>query len=134
MQAKLDLTVSQQQLLQSFNEQLGDTLKDINHYSEDGECLYKSSKYVDRLVDAAIKLNKEVPAIQLGGEVGCLGAASAELLPVRKAENQPYKSMSPKEKSDLAVKIAQGRGIQGRGGLKDKVKTVGLNINSIARA
>jgi hypothetical protein len=44
-----------EQCLQSFNEQLGDFLKDLEHYGDDdpGVAIVQSSKYLDRLIDAA---------------------------------------------------------------------------------
>ena len=49
--------MSLNQFLQSFNEQLGDFLKDLKHYAGKefpGMGFYRSSKYLDRLLDAMI--------------------------------------------------------------------------------
>lgn len=49
-------------ILQSFNEQLGDFLKDIVHYTHEdapaGKTFYRSSKYLYRLFDAVLELRK----------------------------------------------------------------------------
>jgi hypothetical protein len=53
-------SLTPEEVLQSFNEQLGDLLKDLTHYgqAEPGKAIIQSSKYLDRLLDA-IKLMKE---------------------------------------------------------------------------
>jgi hypothetical protein len=61
-------TLSANQLLQSFNEQLGDLLKDLAHYAAEGapwSGFYRSSKYVERLLDAALLLQQKVPDLDL---------------------------------------------------------------------
>lgn len=48
--------------LQSFNEQLGDLVKDLKHYAEEdlpGSGFYRCSKYMDRLFDAAVLLKQK---------------------------------------------------------------------------
>lgn len=49
-------------ILQSYNEQLGDFLKDIVHYTQakasPGKTFYRSSKYLYRLFDAVLELRK----------------------------------------------------------------------------
>lgn len=59
------LTTSQ--LLESFNEQLGDLLKDLDHYGRDkpGLGFYRSSKYADRLLDALLLLQLKHPALDV---------------------------------------------------------------------
>jgi hypothetical protein len=73
------------QLLQSFNEQLGDLFKDFLHYGEDrwpGLGFYRSSKYLDRLLDAALLLKRKVPDL----DISIPGATlSTEALKVRVA-------------------------------------------------
>ena len=52
-----------QQLLHSHNEQLGDLLKDIKHYSEEGassgELAYRSAKYLSRFLETVILLKQK---------------------------------------------------------------------------
>tara|TARA_B100001248_G_scaffold262723_1_gene261606 strand:- start:14642 stop:16618 length:1977 start_codon:yes stop_codon:yes gene_type:complete len=52
-----------QQLLHSHNEQLGDLIKEIGHYSSEGassgELAYRSSKYFSRLLESVILLRKK---------------------------------------------------------------------------
>ncbi|MEO9777784.1 MAG: hypothetical protein ABJH07_27410 [Sedimentitalea sp.] len=48
--------------LQSYNEQLGDLIKDLKHYADEdlpGSGFYRCSKYMDRLFDAAILLDQK---------------------------------------------------------------------------
>ena len=51
--------LTQDESLQSFNEQLRDSLKDLAHYGdkEPGKAIIQSSKYLERLVDAIGLMN-----------------------------------------------------------------------------
>jgi hypothetical protein len=51
--------LTEDESLQSFNEQLGDFLKDLAHYGdkEPGKAIIQSSKYLERLIDAIGLLN-----------------------------------------------------------------------------
>ncbi len=71
--------MSANQMLQSFNENLGDLLKDLRHYASEpfpGLGFYRSSKYIERMCDAAMLLASKLPAsdqevlagISLGGK------------------------------------------------------------------
>lgn len=56
--------LSANQMLQSFNENLGDLLKDLRHYADEpfpGLGFYRSSKYVERLCDAFAVLSPKLP-------------------------------------------------------------------------
>lgn len=58
-QRRDELTASER--LDSFNEQLGDFLKDLAHYGDEdpGVAIIQSSKYLDRLLDAAALLDEK---------------------------------------------------------------------------
>ncbi len=56
--------MSANQMLQSFNENLGDLLKDLRHYSSDpfpGQGFYRSSKYIERLCESVGLIAAKVP-------------------------------------------------------------------------
>ncbi len=56
------------QFLQSFNEQLGDLLKDLIHYANEpspGIGFYRCSKYVERLLDALLLLGQKMPELDV---------------------------------------------------------------------
>ncbi len=56
--------LSANQMLQSFNENLGDLLKDLRHYAAEsfpGLGFYRSSKYIERLCDAASIIKPKLP-------------------------------------------------------------------------
>jgi hypothetical protein len=56
--------LSPNQMLQSFNENLGDLLKDLRHYASEpypGLGFYRSSKYIERLCDAFSVLAPKLP-------------------------------------------------------------------------
>ena len=57
--------LSANQMLQSFNENLGDLLKDLKHYGSEpnpGLGFYRSSKYIERLCDAVAIIQPKLPA------------------------------------------------------------------------
>ncbi|MFC5863950.1 hypothetical protein ACFPT7_16720 [Acidicapsa dinghuensis] len=59
--------LSASQCLQSFNEQLGDLLKDLEHYRGEpsqGVGFYRSSKYLERLLDALMLLQVKIPDVE----------------------------------------------------------------------
>ena len=71
--------LSANQMLQSFNENLGDLLKDLRHYASEpfpGLGFYRSSKYIERLCDAAAVIAPKLPetvqgpfrALKIGGK------------------------------------------------------------------
>lgn len=56
--------LSPNQMLQSFNENLGDLLKDLRHYASEpfpGLGFYRSSKYIERLCDAFDVIAPKLP-------------------------------------------------------------------------
>jgi hypothetical protein len=56
--------LSPNQMLQSFNENLGDLLKDLRHYGSEpfpGLGFYRSSKYIERLCDAYSVIAPKLP-------------------------------------------------------------------------
>ena len=56
--------LSPNQMLQSFNENLGDLLKDLRHYGNEpfpGLGFYRSSKYIERLCDAYSVIAPKLP-------------------------------------------------------------------------
>lgn len=70
--------LSAEQCLQSFNEQLGDFLKDLEHYAEaePGKAMIQSSKYLERLLDAvALMKGKDL----FKGADGVLGEVEAQV-------------------------------------------------------
>ncbi|AOY79103.1 hypothetical protein BJP36_03430 [Moorena producens JHB] len=96
------------QILDSVNEQLGDFLKDIRHYTaeevDDGTTFYRASKYMHRLFDA-VNLLKEKEAIgdldfesQYGSTKDLYEAIGEVLLPARKGKF----GLSPEETMELA--------------------------------
>lgn len=85
-QAKMDIDLSAQNLLSSFQEQLGDTLKDLHHYEDDFvEAAVKSSKYADRLMQAAQQLSSQL-GFGLPSSAGPLAQMSSDLLKIRRDE------------------------------------------------
>ncbi len=83
--------MSPAEVLQSFNEQLGDFLKDLAHYgeSEPGKAIIQSSKYLDRLLEALVLLQKD-KALKCVAETSELGR-----------EVQQHLALQPRIKKEL---------------------------------
>jgi hypothetical protein len=93
--AKRRKDLPEDQCLQSFNEQLGDFLKDLDHYAEDepGVAIIQSSKYLDRLIDAARLMvekrmfdPKSPVAVQLDAQLKLQQRVRDELIQARKGK------------------------------------------------
>ena len=116
-QAKLD-KMSANQMLQSFNENLGDLLKDLRHYASEpfpGLGFYRSSKYIERLCDAVGLLAAKMPGktaatvtgIQIAGKPPAgVKTAMAKLVDIR-GEKTGFPEAADAEKEKQAFAIAQ---------------------------
>ena len=57
---KPDVPLSPEQYMQSFNENVGDVLKDLGHYKDKPSfAVFRSGKYMDRMLKAATQLTPE---------------------------------------------------------------------------
>ena len=140
-QMRLDLDVNAQKLLQSVNEQTGFIMEQTEHVSTDdpkgfGKSLWKSAKYLDRICNAAEKLeyimtstqmavnNKTIEDIPDGElkKVYEMRDAAAELLKIKKNA-----VMDDKTKSQKALKIVEKIGLNN---VKDYQQRV-LELNAI---
>jgi hypothetical protein len=104
------------QMLQSFNENLGDLLKDLRHYASDpfpGLGFYRSSKYIERLCDAVGLIVSKMPTasgptvagIKLGGKApSVVQTAVAGLVDIRgEKKGFPDATDTEQEKQAYAV-------------------------------
>ena len=137
-QAALD-KLAPEHILQSYNEQLGDFLKDAVHYSTEpaGKMFYRSSKYLFRLFDAVneIKKRKEFKGIVLavGDPADLAGKIDKELVAIRKGK-APYSDKSDEEKNAAAVKfVNEAFGADTNEGLKQKVLNMSIEFNQQVR-
>lgn len=91
-------------LLQSFNEQFGDFMKDAGHYADDGEFFYRSAKYAGRMGvamrDYFMKANGLTPEMlkaagltvdeAMTGSKAALAALGLESLPFKMTPEQQH--------------------------------------------
>ncbi|MCL6302596.1 hypothetical protein [Streptomyces kronopolitis] len=117
-----DLVLSD--FFQSFNEQVGDTLKDLHHYERDpGKAFYQSAKYIRRMTIAADEVLQgcggalEDEATALLGRFKELGAKEGILLRLRGGADSAFAGLTEHEKS--AVAIRHTRDILGSDSLRD---------------
>ncbi|MFI1166309.1 hypothetical protein ACH4UM_22575 [Streptomyces sp. NPDC020801] len=110
--------------VQSFNEQAGDTLKDLHHYEKDpGKAFYQSVKYVRRMVIAADEVLQrcggplDPGAVALLAAFKELGAKEGVLLRLRGGTDSAFAGLTDEEKS--AVATAHTREVLGIDSLRD---------------
>lgn len=138
--------LSLHQCLQSFNEQLGDFLKDLEHYEKEefpGMGFYRSSKYLLRLFDAAGLLKAKAPSLVIDLDPAYAKQINEGILASRKGaleftdgpNGAPLQGKALQEEVE-AFAIAEIRRMFGVSSLKDlgaKFKKVGTSVNSQLR-
>ncbi|VXD24516.1 hypothetical protein [Planktothrix paucivesiculata] len=126
--------------LQSFNEQLGDFLKDLSHYANahDGKIFYRSSKYLYRLFLAVAELRqykfKDFPSLQIESKTAHEIAKDidSQLVAIRKGNK---KFDSEDEKNQAAVDtMKEILGVQTASDLKVKILTMAQEFNVKVRS
>ena len=139
----------EEQCLQSFNEQLGDFLKDLEHYGEEeaGKAIIQSSKYLERLLDAT-RLLKEKDIFKDAGELiteiqehlDLQSDVKSQLIAARKGNL----TMLPLEEGELVDQEEQRRAfacdfmkkklmVNSVAGLAKKYVKFGVKVNAAAR-
>lgn len=141
--------MSPEQCLQSFNEQLGDFLKDLEHYGEEapGKAIIQSSKYLDRLLDAVRLLadkkmfDADSSLLEaLRTEIALQGRIKGELIAARKGnlmlmpqeENGPPVDQEEQRRA-YACDFMKQLGVTSLAGLARKYVGLGVKINAAAR-
>ncbi|MFF4737312.1 hypothetical protein ACFY2W_15765 [Streptomyces sp. NPDC001262] len=138
-QAGSGISVTAAQYLQSFNEQLGDFLKDLLHHPESGEAFYQSAKYLMRLVDAAQRAVAATGAtlrdedLALLEQLSELGHDDYVLLRMRKNKDR-FDGMPVADKSATATYAYQyALGIADKDELRRRVLALAAEINARVR-
>jgi hypothetical protein len=136
------------QCLESFNEQLGDFLKDLEHYAEDepGKAIIQSSKYLERLLDATrLMMDKEMfaGAGDITGEIEAQLALQArvknELIAARKGNlvlvaNEGEGGIDQQEqRRAYACDFMKKLGVSSIAALSKKYTGFGVKVNAAAR-
>ncbi|MFE3553449.1 hypothetical protein ACFXKW_00995 [Streptomyces sp. NPDC059193] len=109
-QAGSAVSVSGAHYLQSFNEQLGDLLKDLRHYTDAGEAFYRSAKYLQRMTAAARRVLETSGAGLAEGDLSLLAkleeisSADGTLLALRGGKGE-YETTSAADRSDIAAGV-----------------------------
>lgn len=145
-QAKRRDALSLHECLQSFNEQLGDFLKDLEHYAKEefpGMGFYRSSKYLLRLFDAASLLKAKAPSLAIDLDPAHAKQINEGILASRKGalEFTDGPNGAPLQGKALqaeieAFAIEEIRRMFGVSSLKDlgaKFKKVGTSVNAQLR-
>ncbi len=122
--------LSLHECLQSFNEQLGDFIKDLHHHAEakdeelPGTGFFRSSKYLDRLIDAVSLLDQK----QAGGLKAEIPGNLASLKEYRSALSEGLLSM---RKGKISIEAAD---IEGSGTDEEKAKKAHEQMEAFAIA
>jgi hypothetical protein len=136
------------QMLQSFNENLGDLLKDLKHYESEpfpGLGFYRSSKYLERMCDAAKWIGSKLPAeaqpefasLKIGGKApAAVQAAVGGLVAVR-GEKKMFTDVDDPEGEKQAYAVEEMQKIFPEvGTLRDLGRVAsafGQQVNAVAR-
>lgn len=134
------------QCLESFNEQLGDFLKDLEHYAEDepGKAIIQSSKYLERLLDATrLMKDKEMFAGDVVGEIDrqleLQARVKNELIAARKGNlmMMPQEGNAPVDQQEqrraYACDFMKKLGVSSIAALAKKYTGFGVKVNAAAR-
>ncbi|MBE9125559.1 MULTISPECIES: hypothetical protein [unclassified Coleofasciculus] len=134
-------------ILQSYNEQLGDFLKDIVHYTPQeqkpngsaGITFYRSSKYLYRLFDAVLEIKKRPQFQDLyldieakSGQLSNLASAvKSELLAIRKGEK---KFDSEEQRNQAAIEFVKSQfQVDSGENLKKTILKMSIDFNQKVR-
>ncbi len=123
LQGQWGLDIGANEHFQSFNENYGDTLKELHHLHghADADVLVKSSKYVYRFLDAAVNLGNQAK-LPLPGDTNAFKNAEGQLLDIRQG----------KSTAD-ALSIGKSVGVGNAGELEKKVSSLAVLVNTKAR-
>lgn len=138
LQGKWGLDVGAHEHFQSFNENYGDTLKELHHTKSKPfpEAAIKTSKYVYRFLNAAVRLGGQVKDVQVPGDVAPFESAAADMLQIRQggsARGRDYAKLPETDKHRDAVEYYGAVGIASTGELEQKVTRINLDVNVAAR-
>lgn len=138
-QAGSAVSVTGAHYLQSFNEQLGDLLKDLRHYTDAGEAFYRSAKYLQRMTAAARRVLETSGSGLADADLALLtqleeiGSADGTLLALRGGKEE-YDPTSAADRSDIAAGV-YGRtlAVDDQEGLRRCVLELAARVNAALR-
>jgi hypothetical protein len=139
-----------EECLDSFNEQLGDFLKDLAHYgdADPGVAIIQSSKYLDRMLDAASLIHErglivdEQLVKEVETQIGRIKTVQDQLIKARKGQIkiEPDEGVAPftpeeelEQRRALACEIMKGWGINSVASLHRTYADLGKKLNIEAR-
>jgi hypothetical protein len=122
-QIKLNISITNQQYLQSINEQTGFALEQIKLSKNLGTALWKSAKYVDRLCDAIKRI--DIQNFQPPQEQKKLSELAKILLKIKKTQDEYQHLKTDEEKSQKAEEVGREKGYTS----KDAFLTAVLELN-----
>jgi len=143
-------SLSREERLESFNEQLGDFLKDLAHYgdADPGVAIIQSSKYLDRMLDAAKLLNEadlfdgdQTLKTEIEKQVGRIKTINDALIAARKGKikMQPINPEAGVEIDEveqrraMACEIMKDWGIKSVASLHRTYADLGKRVNVVVR-
>ncbi|MGV0104142.1 eCIS core domain-containing protein [Nostoc sp. DSM 114160] len=130
-QMKLNISINNQQYLQSINEQTGFAVEQINHSPDLGTALWKSAKYIDRLCDAINKVDiKDFNKLQGKEE---LSELAQEMLKIKKGKDKYADLKTEKDKSKAAEDVGKRYGYTSQKAFLKAVVKLNREANQQAR-
>jgi hypothetical protein len=130
-QMELGISVTNQQYLQSINEQTGFAVEQINHSNNVGTALWKSSKYVDRLCDAINKI--EIEGFTKPQDQGTMHELAKIMLKIKKGKDGYEHLKTDEQKSEEAKKIGRRYGYTSKEALLQAVLKLSQQANQEIR-
>ncbi|MEM7580009.1 MAG: hypothetical protein AAF316_09165 [Cyanobacteria bacterium P01_A01_bin.80] len=121
------ISISNNQYLQSINEQTGFAVEQINGNENMGMALWKSAKYVDRLCDAINNIDQEdfkIPKKQTK-----MVEIAKGLLKIKKDENLP----TDEQKSNAAKEFAKSKGYESKEQYLEDISAMNTEVNQQIR-
>jgi len=146
-QMNLGRKLTPEEYLNSFNEQISYALEHITAEEGLGHALWTSGKYLDRATDAVNQLTQLEKLLDgspmsiddsLRERVKAMREMAQELLDIKKGKGD-YKNLSPEQKGEKAVEVAQqyqtkyGFDLQDINGLRQELIGLSIQINQQVR-
>jgi hypothetical protein len=147
-QMNLGRKLTPEEYLNSFNEQISYALEHITAEEGLGHALWTSGKYLDRATDAVNQLTQLEKLLDgspmsiddsLRERVKAMREMAQELLDIKKGKGD-YKNLSPEQKGEKAVEVAQqyqtkyGFDLQDINGLRQELIGLSIQINQQVRS
>ena len=127
-QGKQGIPVTKDEYLHSINEQTGFVVEQINHNKDMGTALWKSSKYVGRVINAVKNIKRKHTDFETPKKHDQIKELTTKLLKIKKDDK-----LTEVEKSKQAEKAAKEKGYNSKDEYLKDVLDMNLELNQNIR-